>query len=62
MSTVAEEAAAYAQPMSDSPEMRRGDRIAQMVVTKIYKADMRETFHLNDSNRGDGGFGHTGTK
>ena len=42
--------------------INRGDRIAQMVVTKIYKADMRETFHLNDSNRGDGGFGHTGTK
>jgi len=42
--------------------INRGDRIAQMVVTKVYRADMRETFQLNDSNRGDGGFGHTGTK
>ena len=37
-----------------------GDRIAQLVVSKIYKANLEEVNELNLSNRGDGGFGHTG--
>jgi dUTP pyrophosphatase len=37
-----------------------GDRIAQLVVSKIYKANMKEVEELNMSNRSDGGFGHTG--
>lgn len=42
--------------------IKRGDRIAQMVLSKIYKAIFEETFDLEDSKRGEGGFGHTGTK
>ena len=38
----------------------RGDRIAQLVVTKIYKAELIETNGLELSKRGVGGFGHTG--
>ena len=37
-----------------------GDRIAQLVVSKIYRAIMEEVEELNISDRGDGGFGHTG--
>jgi dUTP pyrophosphatase len=38
----------------------RGDRIAQLVVTKVYKAEVIETDGLELSERGEGGFGHTG--
>jgi len=37
-----------------------GDRIAQLVVSKIYTAKMVAVNDLNSSERGEGGFGHTG--
>jgi dUTP diphosphatase len=37
-----------------------GERIAQLVVSKIYRAKLEEVEELNLSNRGEGGFGHTG--
>ena len=37
-----------------------GDRIAQLILSKIYKAKLEETEELNHSKRGEGGFGHTG--
>ncbi|MCX8105125.1 MAG: dUTP diphosphatase [Ignavibacterium album] len=40
--------------------IHRGDRIAQLVVSKIYQANIIETDNLNSSQRGEGGFGHTG--
>jgi len=40
--------------------INRGDRIAQIVLTKFYKAEFNETGELNKSVRGSGGFGHTG--
>jgi dUTP pyrophosphatase len=42
--------------------IKRGDRIAQMVVSKVYRADLIVTDELNESKRGNGGFGHTGKK
>lgn len=42
--------------------IKRGDRIAQMVLSKVYLADLKITEDLNSSQRGEGGFGHTGTK
>lgn len=42
--------------------IKRGDRIAQMVISKVYKAELIESNKLEDSNRGSGGFGHTGLK
>ncbi|MBM4170612.1 MAG: dUTP diphosphatase [Ignavibacteria bacterium] len=42
--------------------IKRGDRIAQLVLSKVYKAVLEESKDLNDSDRGEGGFGHTGTK
>jgi len=39
-----------------------GERIAQMVISKHEKADWVEVQMLEESNRGAGGFGHTGSK
>lgn len=39
---------------------RHGDKIAQLVFTKIEHARPVETDDLADSERGDGGFGSTG--
>ena len=46
-------------PSSDF-EIRRGDRIAQLVVQKVELATFRPVSELPDSARGLGGFGHTG--
>jgi len=40
--------------------VKRGDRIAQMVIHKIYRASWNMTDNLEITERGDGGFGHTG--
>lgn len=37
-----------------------GDRIAQIIVSKIEKVDWRPVSELNQTVRNDGGFGHTG--
>jgi len=37
-----------------------GERIAQLILSKVYKARLEETEELNYSKRGEGGFGHTG--
>lgn len=36
------------------------ERIAQLVVSKVYTAKIIETDELNHTPRGEGGFGHTG--
>jgi len=41
-------------------KISRGDRIAQMVLSKVYSAELIETKNLLTSKRGIGGFGHTG--
>ena len=41
-------------------EINPGDRIAQLVLAKTYKADFVESKKLKLTDRGDGGFGHTG--
>ncbi len=38
----------------------RGDRIAQIVLSKVYIAKLIKTSDLAESSRGEGGFGHTG--
>ena len=38
----------------------RGMRIAQAVVARVYRVDWNETDDLPDTQRGAGGFGHTG--
>ncbi|GAW52190.1 MULTISPECIES: dUTP diphosphatase [unclassified Nocardioides] len=41
-------------------ELRRGDRIAQLVVQRVERALFTEVGDLPDSVRGDGGYGSTG--
>lgn len=38
----------------------RGERIAQMVINPIVQADFTLVESLDDTERGEGGFGHTG--
>ncbi len=40
--------------------VKRGDRIAQMIISKYTKVIWEETKELNKTKRGEGGFGHTG--
>ncbi len=37
-----------------------GERIAQMVFVPIVQAEFEQVSEFNESNRGEGGFGHTG--
>lgn len=39
-----------------------GDRIAQLVIAKHEQGEFVEVDELDDTERGDGGYGHTGTK
>lgn len=41
--------------------VRRGERIAQLVVAPVLRAELAETDRLDDTRRGAGGFGSTGT-
>lgn len=40
--------------------INRGDRIAQLVIAEVIHANLIESTELNESQRGSGGFGHTG--
>lgn len=40
--------------------LRRGDRIAQLVIVPVVQAEWEEVEELPPTARGEGGFGHTG--
>ena len=40
--------------------VHRGDRIAQLVIQAVEHVSFREITDLDDTGRGEGGFGHTG--
>lgn len=40
--------------------VKRGDRIAQLVIAQYSRVEWEEVKSLNDTSRGGGGFGHTG--
>lgn len=46
---------------SESFTIRRGDRIAQMIVAPVLAVQWDLAESLNNTPRGHGGFGHTGT-
>ncbi|MES2003079.1 MAG: dUTP diphosphatase [Bacteroidota bacterium] len=47
--------------LSNEPQtIMPGDRIAQMVLQKVEKIHWQETTIINETERGSGGFGHTG--
>ena len=44
----------------ESIDIKRGDRIAQLIIQKVEHAAFVEAAELPDSSRGSGGFGSTG--
>jgi dUTP pyrophosphatase len=40
--------------------VERGMRIAQLVIQPVIHAELEEVAELEETHRGDGGFGHTG--
>jgi len=47
---------------NEAQTIEHGDRIAQLIFAKVEKATLNLVRQLNDTLRGDGGFGHTGKK
>lgn len=45
---------------SERVELRRGERIAQVVLAEVVQVNWDEVKTLDKTERGDGGFGHTG--
>lgn len=45
---------------SESYEVQRGDRIAQLVIQRVEQAEWHEVETLDETERGLGGFGHSG--
>jgi dUTP pyrophosphatase len=47
--------------LSQEPQyIANGDRIAQLVLAKVEKANLMPAITINETQRGEGGFGHTG--
>jgi dUTP pyrophosphatase len=47
---------------SEPYTVNRGDRIAQMIIAPVVQARMIQTESLDNTDRGDGGFGSTGNR
>ena len=47
---------------NESFEIKDGERIAQMIIAKHETVIWNEVNELTDTERGEGGFGHSGTK
>lgn len=45
---------------NEQQQIKHGDRIAQMVINKVEQATLYEVESLTETQRGVGGFGHTG--
>ena len=45
---------------TDKYTFHRGERIAQMIINKIYQAKLEIVENLDETDRNAGGFGHTG--
>ena len=41
-------------------KINKGDKIAQMLIQKVERAEIKEVTELSDTTRGQGGFGSTG--
>ena len=49
--------------LSNEPQLlSHGDRIAQMIISSVDKANLILVQEINSTHRGEGGFGHTGKK
>jgi len=49
--------------LGDEPfKVNVGDRIAQLVISPVVRAEITEVEELSSTERNDGGFGHTGRR
>ncbi len=46
----------------ETVRIERGDRIAQLIVQRLPQIELREAESLDETERGAGGFGHTGER
>ncbi len=46
----------------ESFTFHRGDRIAQMVINRVFRAELKVVATLDPTDRNTGGFGHTGIR
>jgi dUTP pyrophosphatase len=46
----------------ENQEIHSGDRIAQLIVASVAKAEWNLVEYINETERGTGGFGSTGKK
>ena len=55
---------AYDYTLSETHKffIKKGTRIAQMQIVEVPRVDLVEANELSDTDRGEGGFGSTGTK
>ena len=47
---------------NETAQVHNGERIAQMIINQYEQATFIEVDELSETERGTGGFGHTGTK
>jgi dUTP pyrophosphatase len=47
---------------NETAQVHNGERIAQMIIAKYEKVELELVDELSETERGEGGFGHTGTK
>jgi dUTP pyrophosphatase len=47
---------------NETTVINTGERIAQLIISKIERVKLHEVDELSETERGEGGFGHTGVK
>ena len=47
---------------NETTVINTGERIAQLIISKFEKVQFKEVDELSETERGEGGFGHTGVK
>lgn len=47
---------------NETAQVHHGERIAQMIINKYEQAKFEEVDELSETERGEGGFGHTGDR
>lgn len=51
---------AVGESRGDWKEIRKGDRIAQLVIVPVFTPEIERVWHMDETDRGSNGFGSTG--
>ncbi|RUS23258.1 hypothetical protein BC937DRAFT_89728 [Endogone sp. FLAS-F59071] len=60
LNTQVSQAPAHGAHANKQPSLKAGERIAQLILERIYTPEVVEVEDLEDTDRGVGGFGSTG--